>query len=232
MYFPYFIIISPWKRAWPFIWTNLNPHHPRMPCLSLVEIGPVVLEKKIFKFSQCTFAISLLSPIRKGRGTSFEQIWITFTQGCFVSRFVEIGPVVLKKKMFKVCICILAISLLSPLEKEHDPSFEQIWIPITQGCFLPSLVEIGPVVLEKMKMWKFYRRTDRQTDRRRTTGDQESSLELSAHVRLKRFFFLYSETSMLSLWCLVPTMSKESKNLGRDLARGLQLHDVPFIRSR
>ena len=32
MYFCYFVIISPWKRAWPFIWTNLNPLHPRMLC--------------------------------------------------------------------------------------------------------------------------------------------------------------------------------------------------------
>ena len=32
MYFHYFLIISPWKRAWPFIWTNLNPHHPRILC--------------------------------------------------------------------------------------------------------------------------------------------------------------------------------------------------------
>ena len=30
MYFRYFVIISPWKRAGPFIWTNLNPLHPRM----------------------------------------------------------------------------------------------------------------------------------------------------------------------------------------------------------
>ena len=30
MYFHYFVIISPWKRARPFIWTNLNPLHPRM----------------------------------------------------------------------------------------------------------------------------------------------------------------------------------------------------------
>ena len=29
------------------------------------------------------------------------------------------------------------------------PSFEQTWIPFTQGCFVPSLVEIGPVILEK-----------------------------------------------------------------------------------
>ena len=27
-----FAIISPWKRARPFIWTNLNPFHPKMIC--------------------------------------------------------------------------------------------------------------------------------------------------------------------------------------------------------
>ena len=32
MYFRYFVIISPWKRAGSFIWTNLNPLHPRMLC--------------------------------------------------------------------------------------------------------------------------------------------------------------------------------------------------------
>ena len=38
--------------------------------------------------------------------------------------------------------------------------------PFTQGCFVPSLIEIDPVVLEKkMKMWKVYdRRRDRRTD--------------------------------------------------------------------
>ena len=30
--FNIFAIISPWKRLWPFIWTNLNPIHPRMLC--------------------------------------------------------------------------------------------------------------------------------------------------------------------------------------------------------
>ena len=32
MYFRYFLIISPWKRAEPFIWINLNSLHPRMLC--------------------------------------------------------------------------------------------------------------------------------------------------------------------------------------------------------
>ena len=34
--------------------------------------------------------------------------------------------------------------------KGHGPSFKQILIPLTQGCFVLSLVEIGQVVLEKM----------------------------------------------------------------------------------
>ena len=39
---------------------------------SLVEISPTVLEKKIFKYHHCIFAISLLSSLGTGRGPSFE----------------------------------------------------------------------------------------------------------------------------------------------------------------
>ena len=56
---------------------------------------------------------------------------------------------VLKKKIFKVRQCIFAISLLCPPRKERGPSFKQTWIPTTQWCFVPGLVEIGPVVLLK-----------------------------------------------------------------------------------
>ena len=41
----YFIIISLWKRAGSFIWTNLNPITQGCYVLSLVEIGTMVLEK-------------------------------------------------------------------------------------------------------------------------------------------------------------------------------------------
>ena len=36
-------------------------------------------------------------------GSSFEQTWIPFTQGCFVPKLVEIGPVVLEKNILKFC---------------------------------------------------------------------------------------------------------------------------------
>ena len=32
MYFRYFVSISVWKRAWPFLRTNLNPNHSLMLC--------------------------------------------------------------------------------------------------------------------------------------------------------------------------------------------------------
>ena len=86
-------------------------------------------------------------------GSSFEQTWILFTQGCFVPSLVEIGSVVLEKKILKFCQCIFAISQLSPLGKGRGPSFEQTWILITQEGIVPSLVEIGPEVLEKKDFW-------------------------------------------------------------------------------
>ena len=67
------------------------------------------------------------------------------------------------------------------------PSFEQTWIPFTQGCFVPSLVETDPLVREKkMKMYKVYDNAndddDDDDDGQRTNCDRKSSLEPSAQV--------------------------------------------------
>ena len=66
--------------------------------ICLVGIGPVVLEEKIVKSCQYIFTFLLLSPVQKGRGPSFGQTRIPFTQGWFVPSLVKIGPVVLEKK--------------------------------------------------------------------------------------------------------------------------------------
>ena len=63
---------------------------------------------------------------------------------------VEIGPVVLEKKIIKFCQYIFS-----------GPSVEQTWLPFTHVCFVPSLAEIGQVLLEKkMEMWKVYDNED------------------------------------------------------------------------
>ena len=63
--------------------------------LNLVEIGSVVL-KKILKFANDFLLFRYYLPW-KGCDPSFEQNWITFTQECFVSLLVEVGPGVLEK---------------------------------------------------------------------------------------------------------------------------------------
>ena len=85
-----------------------------------------------------------------------------FTKGCFAQSFFFflICPVVLKK-IFE--------SML----------FEQYWIPFTEGCVVPSLVEICPVILEKIKMWKVYEKTDLQTDDRRSENLTSFQLKLA-----------------------------------------------------
>jgi hypothetical protein len=65
------------------------------------------------------------------------QVW--FNLACWFWRF--------KKKIQ----CIFTLSLLSPLGEGISPFFEQTWVPFIQGWFVPSLVKIGPVVLEIFK---------------------------------------------------------------------------------
>jgi hypothetical protein len=58
------------------------------------------------------------------------------------------------EKIFLRIQCIFTLSLLSPLKEGLSSFFKQTWIPLAQGCFVSSLVKIGPVVLEK-KIFKW-----------------------------------------------------------------------------
>ena len=105
---------------------------------------------------------SLLSPLGKGHGPSFEQTWFPITQGCFVPSLVEIGSVVLKKKILKVGQCIFAISLLSPLGNGQGPSFEQTWILITEDTLCQVWFKLAQWF--SRRRWKCEKFTDRWTD--------------------------------------------------------------------
>ena len=93
---------------------------------------------------------------------------------------------ILHLKEFKFPSAITNL-LLFPNGKGCFPSSKQICIFFNKGCFVLSLVEIGPVVLQKMKCESLPtdRWTDRQTEEGQTstTDNQKSSLEFSAQVR-------------------------------------------------
>ena len=76
-----------------------------------------------------------------------------------------------------------------PLEKGGPPPFQQTWIPFIQGWFVSSLVEIGPLVLErKMKMWKVYNYIG--DDWQRTNCDQKRLKRLNKSWLTPFFPFL------------------------------------------
>ena len=66
MYFHYFVIISPWKRVGPFIWTNLNPLHPRMLCVKFRWSWPSGSGEEDFLISSMYFHyFIIISPLKR-----------------------------------------------------------------------------------------------------------------------------------------------------------------------
>ena len=65
MYFSYFVIISPWKRAGPFIWTNLSPSHPRMLCAKFGGHWLSGSGEDVLILSMYLHHILIISPLRR-----------------------------------------------------------------------------------------------------------------------------------------------------------------------
>ena len=115
--------------------------YPRMHCVKFGEISPAVLKKKMFKNCQCFFNcyFVIISPWIKVETFIWKnwsphhpvlQVWLKFDQWFWWRRFVNF------------------VNVFS-LFHYKGLSFEQTWIPFTKGCSVPSLLEIGSVVLEK-----------------------------------------------------------------------------------
>ena len=126
---PIFVIISPLKRTWPFIWTNLNSPYSRMISIKFDWNWPAGSGEDFKKISVYFYYFAIISPCRR----VLPFIW------------TNLNP--LPPRM----IC---------------GKFGWNW-PSSSG--------------EEVENVKSLQR-DGQTDGRRTTGDQKSSLELSAQV--------------------------------------------------
>ena len=75
MYFRYFVIISPWKRAGPFIWTNLNLLHPRMLCDKIGCNWPSSSgEEDFFNFVNVFSLFRNYLPLEKGGALNLNKL--------------------------------------------------------------------------------------------------------------------------------------------------------------
>ena len=87
-----------------------------------------------------------------------EQSWYRITKGTFLQNYIEIGPVVSDKKIFKV-FYIHRENKPRPLVAmffDESKWLEQSWYRITKGTFLQNYIEIGPVVSDKKIFKVFY----------------------------------------------------------------------------
>ena len=115
---------------------------------SLVEIGPVVLEKRIFKFRYFV----IISPWKRFG----HFIWRNLNpphprMHCAKfgwNRFSGSGG-----EAFLISSIFLLYHNYLPLLKPRA-FIEPTWIPFTEGCIVSSLVEIGPVALQRKIFFK------------------------------------------------------------------------------
>ena len=65
MYFRYFVIISPWKRAGPFIWTNLNPLPKDALCHVWLKLTQWSLKRLFLNVDKVFCSFVIISPWKR-----------------------------------------------------------------------------------------------------------------------------------------------------------------------
>ena len=122
---------------------------------------------------------TIISPFWEMNGPNFLKTWISFSRGCFVTSLDRNGSVVLKMMIVKFQQCIFLNATISSLKN----MWSLIWTNLNSLHFL------HPRVLCTKFGWNLHSGsgekerenfTERQTDRRRTTGNQSSSYKLLA----------------------------------------------------
>ena len=154
MYFHNFVINSPWERAGPFIWTNLNSLHQRMLCAKfgwnwLSGSG----EEDFLISSMFFFAISYICnylPLEKSGALHLNKLESLFPR-MLCAKFGWNWPSGSREEDFLISsmffYAILYICNYLPLEKSGALYLNKLEFPLPKDALCQ--VEIGPVVLEK-----------------------------------------------------------------------------------
>ena len=127
-------------------------------CQDWLKLALRFLRTRFLKFVN-NFAMSLLSPLRKRRALHLNKLESSSPKDALCQVWLKLAQWFLRRRFFKVRQCIFAICYYLPLEKDGT-SFQQSSILITQEYFVPTLVEIGPVVLKKkifkLSLFRYY----------------------------------------------------------------------------
>ena len=134
------------KIEWSLLCKYLSPVYSSMLCVQC--LGAMVLEKAITIFicCQCVFRhFVIFSPLKKPGPFIWTNLNSVYPRMIYGS-LVEIGPFVLEKTILKFVLFRYYI----PLESGGAPQLNKLELPSKRMIFfVPSLIEISSVVLEK-----------------------------------------------------------------------------------
>ena len=126
-----------------------NPLPPRILVAKSGWNCPSDSEEEYFKISSMFFRYFVIISLRNGRGIYFKKLESPSRKNALCQILMKLAQWFWRRFLNFINV-FLPFHNYPFLEK-----FEQTWIPFTQGYFVTSLVEFGPVVLEE-KIWKVY----------------------------------------------------------------------------
>ena len=145
MYFRNFVIISPWKRTGPFIYMNLNPLWPRMPCAKFGWNWP---REDDFSNLLMYFRNYLLSPFGKELVLNLSKLDSPSSKDTLGQVSLKLAYWFWRRTFLKTINVFHNFVIISPLKRAQPLILTNMNL-LHQKWFVPSLVEIGQLVLEK-----------------------------------------------------------------------------------
>ena len=137
------------KRVRPSSWINLNPLHQNMLCAKLwwnllsgsgefFWISPMYFRYFVITSPWKRVGLFIWTNLNTLHPCMLGVVWLK-SGLCFWRRFLKINN------------ALSAFRNYLPMKKGRALYVKKTpWIPVTQGCFVPSLVEIDSLFLEKM----------------------------------------------------------------------------------
>ena len=151
---------------------------------SLVEIGQWFWRRRFLNVINVFSLFRNYLPLEKGRALYVNKLESLLPKDALCQVWLKLAKWFWRRRFFNFVNVFSLFCNYLPLEKDGALHLNKLVSPLTKDALCQVWLKLAQWFWRRRwKCKKFTdRQTDGQTDRRRTKGDQKSSLELSAQV--------------------------------------------------
>ena len=151
---------------------------------SLVEVGTVALEKKIFYFV-------IISPWKR-MGSSFEQTWIPLTQGWLCQVWLKLAQWFWRRRFSKFLIVFSQFHNYLPLEKGRALQLNKLEFPSLKDTLCHVWLKLAQWFWRRRwKCRKFSKKTDKFWSEKLTWAKGSSELKMDGKREREKIWLFY-----------------------------------------